>query len=72
MILKPLISSQNVDAIFINNKYQDETKPLILSDKDTKVYQFSIEFYTNSGDRIKICFHNLDELIEFSKAYNVK
>lgn len=72
MSLKPLISSENVDAIFINDKYQDETKPLILKETDIQYYQYSIEISTNSNEKIKICFHNLDELIQFSKTFNTK
>ena len=72
MKLKPLISSENVDSIFINNKYQDEAKPLTLNDTDIKFHQYNIEIVCYSNDKIKICFHSLDELIEFSKAYNIK
>lgn len=72
MCLKQLISSENVDAIFINDKYQDRTKPLMLRETDIQYYQYVIEISTDSNDKIKICFHNLDELILFSKAYNTK
>lgn len=72
MKLKPLISSESVDAVFFNDRYQDEHKPLVLSNSDVQCHQYNIEILTNSNDKIKICFHNLEELIEFSKAYNMK
>lgn len=72
MKLKPLVTSKNVEAIYINEKYQDETKPLTLMESDIEFFQYNIEITTNSNVHIKICFHSLEDLIEFSKAYNTK
>ena len=44
MKLKPLISSESVDAVFINDRYQDEHKPLVLSNSDVQCHQYNIEF----------------------------
>ena len=72
MKFKTLVTSNNVDAIFINEKYQDETKQLELSENDIKYYQCQIELTTKNNDRIKILFHSFEELSEFAKAYDIK
>ena len=43
---KPLISSINVDAIFIDGKYQDETMPLNLDEEDIHHHQCMIKITT--------------------------
>ena len=60
MKLKPLVTSNNVDAIFINEKYQDETKQLDLSENDIKYYRCQIELITKNNDRVKILFHSFE------------
>ncbi|MEG9430209.1 MAG: hypothetical protein VZQ61_04720 [Christensenellaceae bacterium] len=70
--LKPLISGDNLDAIFINGKYQDETKLLELNSTDIKYYQFKISIITNDNIHIELHFHNFKDLCDFVKAYELK
>lgn len=70
--LKPIISSQNVDAVFINGKYQDESKSLTLNKEDIKYYHCSVTIITSANENIEISFHSVEELIEFAKAYELK
>lgn len=71
MRLKSLITSANVDAIYINGVYQDETKQLELGEGDINYFQFQVELVTKSGDKINISFHSFDELSQFAKAHNL-
>lgn len=69
---KPLKTGENVDAIYLNGEYQDETKSLVLNESDIEAHQYSIELHTGNNDKIIILFHSIEELEEFSKAYNLK
>ena len=69
---KPLISGVNVDAVYINDKYQDETQPLSLDPKDIQFHQFSAEIITTDNRKIKLHFNSLQDLLTFSKAYELK
>jgi len=72
MKFKDLVTSENVDAIYINDVYQDEGKPLSLSDDDIKSYQFNVEFFTKDGRKIKLFFHSAEEAMQFARAYSLK
>ena len=67
-----LISGINVDAVYINDKYQDETQPLSLDTKDIQFHQFSAEVITTDNRKIKLHFNSLQDLLNFSKAYELK
>ena len=69
--LKKLISSENVDAVFINNKYQDESRPLNLEKSKIKCYQCSIKISSTDGENIEICFHSANDIVDFIKAYEL-
>ena len=69
---KPLISGVNVDSIYVNDNYQDETQPLNLESKDIQYYQFAVDIVTTDGQNIKISFNSLQDLLNFSKAYELK
>lgn len=71
-MLKDLVGSVNVDAIFINGKYQDETNSLNLDKSNIKQYQYLIKISTNDSKNIEIFFHTFDELCEFIKAYELE
>lgn len=72
MKLKPLTTSKNVDAIFVNGKYQDETEPYELDRDGIECYQCQIELVTQEGDKVRILFHSFEELSEFANAYGLK
>lgn len=69
--LKDLISGENVDAIFINNEYQDQNKPLKLKKSKIKYYQCSVKISTTDGDNIEIHFQSANDLVNFIKAYEL-
>lgn len=70
-MFKPLISSKNVDAIYINDEYQDESKQLDLSENGIIDYRCSIRIkYDNRV--IKIIFHSAEDLQNFVKAYHLE
>ena len=69
---KLLISGENVDAIYINGKYQDETQPLNLDPQDIQYHQFWVEVSTTDNQNIKLHFNSLRDLLDFSKAYELK
>lgn len=69
--LKELISGNNVDAIFIDNTYQDGSKSLKLEKNRIKNYQCSIKISTTNGENIEICFHSANDIISFIKAYEL-
>ena len=69
---KPLISGVNVDSIYVNDNYQDETQPLNLESKDIQFHQFSAEVITTDNQKIKLHFNSLQDLLTFSKAYELK
>lgn len=71
-MLKDLVSSKNVDAIFIDGKYQDSTNSLSLNKNDIKYYQYSIKISTDDIKNIEIYFHSFDELCKFIKAYELE
>ncbi len=71
-MLKPLVSSINVDAVYINGKYQDETKQLILNEDDISTYQCSIQLHTKDNREINVCFHSSKDLCDFIKAYELE
>lgn len=70
--LKPLITSVNVDAIFINDKYQDESQPLSISENDIKSHQVMIEILTKDDKKIELYFQSLTDLNDFCKAYGIE
>ena len=70
--LEPLISSENVDAVFINDKYQDETKPLRLDKNEIDSFQSIIFLHTSNNVKIEIRFHSVKDLMDFVKAYELK
>ena len=67
----PIISGINVDAVYINNKYQDETKQLNLKCEDIQYHQFMVDISTIDGVEIQIGFHSLQDLLKFSEAYKL-
>ena len=69
---RPFISSTNVDAVYINGKYQDETQRLNLKLEDIQDHQFAVDIATVDGTNIRIEFHNRQELLDFSNAYNLE
>ena len=69
---KPLISGENVDAVYVNSKYQGETQPLNLNPKDIQYHQFVVELNTKDNQDIKLCFHSLQDLFDFGKTYELK
>lgn len=71
-MLKDLVSSENVDAIFIDGKYQDSTNSLSLNKNDIRYYQYSIKISTDDIKNIEIFFHSFDELREFIKVYELE
>lgn len=70
--LRKLRSGENVDAIFVDGKYLDETKEISLHPSDIKYHQCSIKICTNDEKNIKIDFHSFEELADFIKAYEIK
>ncbi len=69
---KFLISGENIDAVYKNGKYQDETQSLNLDPKDIQYHQFSVEIATTDNQNIKLHFNSLQDLLDFSKAYELK
>ena len=69
---KPLISGVNVDSVYVNNNYQDETQPLNLEAKDIQYYKVAVDIVTTDRQNIKISFNSLQDLLSFTKAYELK
>lgn len=69
--LKQLISGENVDAVYINNKYQGESKSLRLEESKIEDYQCSIKIFTIDGENIEICFHSANDIVCFIEAYGL-
>ena len=69
---KALVSSKNVDAVYINGKYQDETMSLNLNEKDIRHHQCMIKITTPDNKTIELSFFSINDLCDFAKAYGLK
>lgn len=72
MTKKPLRTSENVDAIYVDGEYQDETKLLDLKPSDIQQHQFMVSLSTIENKRIEVFFNSFDQLAEFVKAYDIE
>ena len=69
---KHFISGENVDAVYINDNYQDALQPLNLNPEKIQSFQFVVDIVTTEKQEIKIAFYSLQDMIDFSKAYKLK